>query len=146
MSRILLALSLLISASLPAAAAPQDEEKPEIVQRMENMNDILRQIRRQSRDAANKASVLELIKEFRLHALAAQKEKPLKTADLPEEEREAFVAEFRQTIDKMLSTLDEFQAAVEAGDSEQAGQLLRRLFEWKKEGHSQFRVQDEDPS
>lgn len=144
MSRVLTSLMLLTVVCLLAVpAAAQEGEEPEIVRRMENMNDILRQMRRQARDAANKASLLDLIEEFRGHALAAQKETPPKTSELPESEREAFIEKYRQTMDRMLSTLDKFKAAVEAGRVEQANQLVRRLYDWKKEGHEEFQTEDD---
>ncbi|HSR49249.1 MAG TPA: cytochrome b562 [Acidobacteriota bacterium] len=144
MIRVVLSLMLLALPLLSAPALAQEQgDEPEIVQHMKSMNGILRQLRRLSRDAANKTAVLDMIEEFRGHALAAQKEAPLKTPDLPETEREAFVKEYRQTIEKMLSTLDQFKAAVEDEDVEQSQQILRRLFDWKKQGHDQFRKEED---
>ncbi len=136
LAAILLATALMPTAG-PSATPPQDDE-PVVVQSMKQIGRDLRQLRRQVRDAANKDSALELISKIKTNLQIAQKEQPLKTPDLPESERDEFLKSYRSMMDDVIATVGKLDAAVRSGDTEQAQTLVRKLYDYRKEGHKHF--------
>lgn len=146
MSRFAVLASLLAFSTSGAWAfspAPPQDEDPVIVQHMKQMNRALRRLRRQAGDAEQKDSSLELVRQMKTHAQAAQKEDPLKTPDLPEAERGPFLKEFREKMDSLIETLTQLESALENDHFDQTEELVKKLFDLKKEGHDKFQKEME---
>ncbi len=136
-------LTCLAPGAWAASPAPAQEEEPAIVQHMKQINRSLRRLRRQAADAAQKDSSLELVRQMKTHAQAAQKEEPLKTSDLPEAERGPFLKAFREGMGSVIETLTLLESALENEKFDQTEELVKKLFDLKKEGHDQFQKEME---
>ncbi len=136
--------SLLISttsAHSREAESLSQEDVPPIVAQMRQVNQNLRQLRRQL-TAEKKNENLKLIREIRKHIEKAREEEPLKTPELPAQERGAFLKGYQVLIDQVLKTLDKLEASVSDGNLEQAEALLAELNNMKKEGHQKYQKEE----
>jgi soluble cytochrome b562 len=106
---------------------------------MDSINDHLRELRGQIGDAARKAENLALVQTVKENLEAAQKLVPEKAAELSGPDREAFLKAFHAKIEQVLGTVDELARAIDSGLTDQARELLVKLNDLKKEGHSQFK-------
>ena len=132
--------SVLISkaSTLPGnAESLSQEDVPPIVAQMRQINQNLRQLRRQL-TADKKNENLQLIREIRKNLEKAREEEPLKTPELPAQEWDSFLKGYQVLIGKVLNTLDNLESSVSDGKLEQAETLLAELNNLKKEGHQKY--------
>lgn len=141
MSRFAIFTALLFTSAAVGQSVvpePKKDEDPVIVQHMKQMNRNLRRLRRQVADPAQREANLLLVRQMKTHAMAAQKEQPLKTPDLPEAERGPFLKAFRAQMDVLIETLTKLETALQDEKLGQAEELVKKLFDLKKEGHEKF--------
>jgi soluble cytochrome b562 len=140
---ILCALSTLVLGFLPNVfATVAEEDVPAVVQNMRDINKGFRTLRRQIDDTDQKDENLKLIAQIRADLVAASKEEPLKTPELPASERDAFLKGYRQLMDSVLAEMDKLKAAVSAGNNAEAKSLLRQINELKKQGHGKYQKEE----
>ena len=132
------------SAAFSATESPENDQIPAIVSHMKALNSNLRRLRRQVRDPDNREASLELLVEIKKHAVAAQKEEPLKTPDLPETDREAFLKAFRDLMDEVIETIEQAEAALKDGRDDEAQGLVRKIYGFKSDGHKRFQKKEEE--
>ena len=131
---------LLIAVSLAAPLLlAEDEDVPPIVAQMRQINQNLRTLRGQFDQPSLKSQNIELVDAIRTHVKAAQQLEPLKTPQIPVDQRPAFLKDFRAELDKVLGTLDQLKGALQSGDTEAAKALLLKLNDLKREGHQEFK-------
>jgi soluble cytochrome b562 len=133
---------LLISLTAPILRAAEDEPVPPIVAHMRQINKNLRTLRGQYDQAALEAENVQLVETIRAHVKAAQQLEPLKTPQIPVDQRAAFLKDFRSTLGKVLNTLDQLEAALKQNDSASAKELILKLNDIKREGHEKFKSPD----
>jgi soluble cytochrome b562 len=133
---------LLISLTAPILRAAEDEPVPPIVAHMRQINKNLRTLRGQYDQAALEAENVQLVETIRAHVKAAQQLEPLKTPQIPVDQRAAFLKDFRSTLGKVLDTLDQLEAALKQNDSASAKELILKLNDIKREGHEKFKSPD----
>jgi soluble cytochrome b562 len=134
-----LALTTLFLLLQPLVAVSPAEEAPAIVAQMRSINKGLRVLRRQLAQPNKKQQNLELLTKIKEDVLAAKKEQPLKTPELPESERGAFLEAFRARLDEVIAVIDQLKLSVREGKNEETQRLVGRLNELKKEGHKRFK-------
>ncbi|HUV12301.1 MAG TPA: cytochrome b562 [Acidobacteriota bacterium] len=123
------------------AESSSQEDVPPIVAHMRQVNQNLRQLRRQL-TADKQDENLKLIREIRKHLEKAREEEPLKTPELPAQERDSFLKGYQVLIGKVLSKIDRLEASVSDGNLEQAEALLADLNNMKKEGHQKYQKEE----
>jgi soluble cytochrome b562 len=133
-----LALTALFLLLQPFVAASATEEVPAIVTHMRAINKSLRALRRQLAQPNREQENLELLTKIKEHLLAAKKEQPLKTPELPEPEREPFLEAYQASLDEVIGVVDLLKASVREGKTDEAQGLVGRLNELKREGHKRF--------
>ncbi len=144
MKRVLLLALILSTVTVPLlVASPANsavfEEDTPLAKHMDSINDHLRELRGQIGDAARKAENLAIVQTVRENFEEARKLVPEKAAELSGPDREAFLKGFRSKIDQVLGTVDELAKAIDSGMTDEAGELLVKLNDLKKEGHSEFK-------
>ena len=115
---------------------------PPIVAHMRQINKNLRTLRGQYDQAALEAENVQLVETIRAHVKAAQQLEPLKTPQIPVDQRAAFLKDFRSTLGKVLDTLDQLEAALKQNDSASAKELILKLNDIKRAGHEKFKSPD----
>lgn len=129
---------LMAAATFPLAAYQDSEAQPKIVTHMKAVNGGLRGLRRSYADPAQKESNLSRLDEVRGHAEAARELQPLKTPEIPEAEREAFLKGFHEAMDQLLKGIDDLKAAIAADKFEEAGNILRGIYDLRSEAHKKY--------
>lgn len=128
----------------PAAAPAPKEKKPEteLSKQMEKMNGAFRKLRRQATDATKNADSLEQVAILKEFATSAAKLEPAKAATIPAADRAKWVADYRAEMQKALGLIDKLEAALKAGNNEEAGKLVTELNTQQRAGHKEFRAEE----
>jgi DNA-binding GntR family transcriptional regulator len=132
-------------AAPPAAApagAPDDEKKTEIEMRMDKVGKAFRKLRKQVADPAQNAASLELVATMLTNLTESEGFTPEKAADLPEDQREKFVADYKAGLKDTEAILTKLSDALKAGDNAAASALVKQVFQAEKDNHKQFTKPD----
>ena len=142
---LLLALTV-VSASIRAAdgpppgpGGPAKEKKTDLETRMDKVGKAFRKLRKQVSDPAQNASSLELVAAMIDGAKDAATLTPAKAADLPEDQRPAFIQHFKDGIKELQDRLTKLQAALGAGNNAAAEAQVNDLFDFEKKSHKEFK-------
>lgn len=137
-----LPLLLLAGLLLVPAAVPQDpagaDETTVLEDRMLEMQAAVKLLRRSVRDAEKAAESLGHLDVIQAAVVAAKREAPRMAAGVPEEQRAAFVAEYRRQMILMLQKTCELELAVLDGDTGRARALHKEIADMEDPGHEQF--------
>jgi soluble cytochrome b562 len=123
----------------PKAPMHEHEKHTELGEHMEKMGRAFRSLGRQINDASKNEDSLKLVETIRTNAQAGLDLKPEKTADVAPEQRDEFVANFQQSMKAFLADVDKLEAALKAGNNQEAAALLKTLKKDQDEGHKEFR-------
>jgi len=134
----LFAALLLVPAFL-SAQPKKDRPDTDIEKAMHQIGKAFRQLRKQVADPSLNASSLELADAMKAGATEARKHEPLKTQDVPEADRAAFVAKFREKLGEFIGTVDRLEDALRAGRNDEAVKLAKDLDDLQKTDHKEFR-------
>lgn len=128
----------------PAQTSPKkNHPSTELEDRMDEMGNAFKKLRRQVSDPTKNASSLELVAKLRAGSEKAIKLTPAKAADLPEADRPKFIADFREGIKHLQGSIGKLEDALKANQNEEAAKILKELGAEQKEGHKKFmRPQD----
>jgi soluble cytochrome b562 len=140
--RSLWLLLILTAITAPVLRAAEDEPVPPIVAHMRKINENLRTLRGQYDQPALQSENVRLVETIRTHVKAAQQLEPLKTPQIPAEQRADFLRDFRATLGRVLDTLDQLEAALKRNDAATAKALILKLNDIKREGHEKFKSPD----
>jgi len=138
--------ALALVAAVRPPGAPQDPDDATVLaQNMEIVEDGLRALRRSLRDPAAAADSLATLAACEAAVLACKLERPIKTAGLPEAEREAFVKAFRVEMIGLVSGFLELEKAVlEGQDAEATKAIWDRIKALEDPSHERFTDGDGD--
>lgn len=75
-------------------------------------------------------------------ALKAKGFDPKKLAEIPENERDQFLADYRQAIDNLVGLIDQLKTQLAAGDWDAARAQIRLIFRAQGAGHEKFRSEE----
>lgn len=126
-----------------APAAPQ-EKKPEteLSMKMEKMNGAFRKLRRQAGDPAMNADSLEQVAILRESAEASLKLAPAKAESMPAADRQKWVAEYQVEMGKLVDTIKTLDAALKAGQNEEAAKIVQALAGMQRTAHKEYRAEE----
>ncbi len=131
--------ALLLVPAILAAQPKKDRPDTDIEKAMHQIGKAYRQLRKQVADPAQNASSLELVATIKAGAMEARKYKPLKTGDLPDADRAAFVEDFQKHMGEFIDTVEQLEGALRANKNDEAARLAKELDELQKKNHKEFR-------
>jgi soluble cytochrome b562 len=147
------ALSL-IALSAPAAEAPATppgapaahphKETTELGEHMGKIGRAFRALSKSVSDPAKNADSLKLAATIRTNAEAALELKPAKLADIPDAQRDAFLADYRQDMKRFLGDIASLEAALKSGNNTEAAAVVKKMKADMDEGHKEFRKKKPD--
>ncbi len=116
----------------------QKEEQTELGDHMEKISGAFRALGRQIGDATKNEDSLKRIAVIREQAEAAMKLDPAKKADIPADQQAKFVADYQAKMKAFIADVNKVEAALKAGNNDEAKNLLQSLKQDQKEGHTEF--------
>jgi len=140
---LLLILGFVIAIPATHAEESSKKEKTELEKTMYVMSKANRQLKKQISDESKNASSLELVAKIRDSAEAAVKLIPAKAKDLHEGERAEFTAKYEASMKAFLETVTKLENDLKANDNDSAKKDLAKLGSEQKEGHKNFRKEEE---
>lgn len=142
---LLLAGSVAFAADAAPAAAPK-EKKPEteLSQKMDKMNSAFRKLRRQAADATKNADSLEQVAILREYAEASRKLEPFKAGEVPAGDRAKLVEGYQAKMKEFQAGITKLEAALKAGQNEEAAKIVQELGAMQKEGHKEYKSKSLD--
>jgi soluble cytochrome b562 len=117
------------------------EDVPPVVAYMREVGQSLRQMRRQLTPDKQEEN-LKLVNEIRENLEKARGEEPLKTPEIPAQERDAFLKGYKELLSKSLTTINKLEVSLSEGDLDQAQELLVALNDIRKEGHGKYQKEE----
>jgi len=141
---IIAALALSLGASY-AFARPvlQDDESTPLQESMQGLMSSRRAMRKLVGDAtANGEALLEILNEFRAHALTAFSLPPATPEGLEGTDAAIWATSYQRRVLELIDASLEGELAVHRGDSEALGEAYKRLGAINKAGHDRFKKKD----
>jgi soluble cytochrome b562 len=127
---------------VPPSAPPatkHDEKTTELGERMHRISKAMKKLKGQVSDPASNDASLALVADIRAAAEEALTFKPEKEADLPPDQQAAFQQNYEDGMKQFIAAVDEFAAALKAGDNAQAATLFANLGKIERKDHHEFR-------
>jgi soluble cytochrome b562 len=133
----LFALAVLSVSALLQADTPLEEQ-------MNTMKDAFRSIKAamEAPVDADKDKYVASADALKSAAVKAKGFDPQKLAEIPENERDQFLADYRQAIDNLVGLIDQLKTQLAAGDWDAARAQFRLIFRAQGAGHEKFRSEE----
>jgi hypothetical protein len=128
----------------PAAPAKEKKEDTELTKKMDKMNAAYRKLKKQAGDATKNAESLQLVATMWEYATAGSKLEPLKVTEIPEADRAKMIEGYKAKMKDLLTGIDKLEAALKAGQNEEAVKLVQALGALQKEGHKEYKSKSID--
>jgi len=124
----------------PAAQPAHKKQRPstELEDRMDEMGNAFKKLRRQINEPTQNAASLELVARLRAGTEKAIKLTPAKAADVPEADRAKFIADYQEGIKHLQASIGKLEEALKANNNAEAAKILKEIGAEQKEGHKQF--------
>jgi len=137
----ILATGLTTSLFAEAVAAPvaAQEDTTELGDKMSAISKAFKKLRTQVADPTSNEDSLKLVASIRENVVQSLPLVPEKTADVPAADQAKFKTDFVAKMESLLGEVDKLDAALKAGNNEEAKALLEVLGNAQKEGHKEFR-------
>lgn len=126
-------------APAPAAAKSDEEPETELAEKMSDIGRAFKKLRAQVGDPAKNESSLKLVATLIENATASAKLEPEKLADIPAAEQPKFKADYEAKMKSFIAQIAKLEAALKAGNNEEAKKIVAELGETQKDAHKQFR-------
>ncbi|MBJ7258258.1 MAG: hypothetical protein JHD33_01875 [Chthoniobacterales bacterium] len=91
---------------------------------------------------ADRGTYVALAEELRAAAVAAKEHEPQKTRSLPEDKRAAFLGDYRQSIDDLVTLIDELKTQLADGKWDEARAQIKLINQSQRDGHKEFRQEE----
>ncbi len=140
---ILLALPLLALPFVQEQEHAEHEETP-LEEQMLLLEENLGKLRRSLRDEAKTDESLAALLAMQAATMRSKVLVPEMAAEIPEAEREAFVADFRKTLIDLLREQLALEVALIDGDREEAKAIFKRIRATEESGHEKFTHEEEE--
>jgi len=126
-------------AAMPAAAAPDTEKKTELELRMDKVGKALRKLRKQVADPTQNAASLDLLATMQAALKEAADLTPAKADDVPADQRDKFIADYKAGIQGMQDEFTKLGDAITAGKNDDAAKIVADILALEKKDHKDFR-------
>ena len=133
-------------AARPAAAVAAEEkkvQKSELHEHMEDIDDLLKKLRKTCRKAESNEESLKLITDIQELMIKSKALIPTKAAKIPEADRAKFVTEYRKEMAATIMQFCEMERAILDGDNGKAQEIYKAIVEREDKDHDQFMQKDE---
>ncbi len=127
--------ALLLAPVVLFAQPKKDRPDTPIEKDMHKMSKAFRQLYKQAGDPAMNTSSLELVATIRAGAEDAKTHTPLRAADIPEDKRAAFVADYREHMGQFIDVVDQLAAALKGGHNDEAVRLVKKMKDLQGQDH-----------
>lgn len=91
---------------------------------------------------ADKGKYAAFADKLRAAAVKSKEFDPEKLAEVPESERGQFLADYQQSMDKLIVLIDQLKTQLAAGDWDAARAQMRLIKAAQSEGHEKFRSEE----
>jgi soluble cytochrome b562 len=139
---VLLAGSIAFAADAAPTAPADKKPETELTQKMDKMNGAFRKLRRQAGDATKNAESLELVATLREMSAESVKLEPARLATIPEAGRKQWLADYQAKMGELQAQIDKLEAALKAGQNEEAAKIVQAMGALQKEGHKEYKTED----
>jgi hypothetical protein len=129
--------------TVAAAAEEKKVEKSELHGHMEDIDDLLKKLRKTCRKAESNEESLKLITEIQELMVKSKALTPTKAAKIPEGERAKFVADYRKEMAGTIMQFCEMERAILDGDNGKAQEIYKAIVEREDKDHDVFMQKDE---
>jgi len=145
-----LAVAAALVCAVPRARAVLQEERggkheehdTELAQKMEHVEDLLKAVRKHSKDPATYPDALAALVEIERTTLACKDLAPELAGKLPEAERGAMVKDYRKTMVEFLTHQLELETALLDADPERVKAAFERVRGMEDPAHEKFAPED----
>jgi soluble cytochrome b562 len=128
----------------PSAAANPHRDTTELGEHMGKIGRAFRALNKTVKDPAKNADSLKLVGTIRTNAEAALQLKPAKLADIPADQQEKFLADYREDMKRFIGDVNSLEAALQTGNNAEAAAIVKKMKADMDEGHKEFRKKKPD--
>jgi len=89
--------------------------------------------------AADKQKYLSWVADLKSATEASKTLEPEKTADIPADQKTAFLEGYKNKMDELVEEIDSLGKAIEAGKWDEAKALVGQINQLQREGHQKYR-------
>lgn len=135
--------ALLFAVSVFSISAPLRAETP-LGEQMDAMKAAFRNLKTamEAPVDADKDKYIASAEELKSAAVKAKEFDPKKLGEIPEGDREQFLADYRQSIDQLIALIDQLKTQLAAGDWDAARAQIRLINRAQGDGHEKFRSEE----
>lgn len=135
--------ALLFAVSVFSISAPLRAETP-LGEQMDAMKAAFRSLKTamEAPVDADKDKYIASAEELKSAAVKAKEFDPKKLGEIPEGDREQFLADYRQSIDQLIALIDQLKTQLAAGDWDAARAQIRLINRAQGDGHEKFRSEE----
>ena len=135
--------SLLIVLAVLSVSAPLRAETP-LGEQMDAMKAAFRSIKTalEAPVDADKDKYVASADDLKSAAIKAKEFNPEGLSEIPENEREQFLADYHKSIDKLVVLIDQLRTQLAAGDWDAARAQIRLISRAQGDGHEKFRSEE----
>ena len=141
---LIVALCAAVFVSSTHAETPSEKEKTPLAKEMAEMGKSLRTLKRQVANPSQNPSSIKIVNAMEKNAAAAKTLAPAKAKEIPETEREKWIADYRAKISDLESALTKIENSLRENHNDEAKILVEKLGTLRREGHEKFNAEDED--
>lgn len=142
LSRYLI-LSLVVTFISQASILSAEDELTPLGEQMEEIGSAWRQVKRGASDSSKNAQTVAQVKKMIVAAKNSQGLRPDLLKDIPDGEKEKFVANYTKGMETFLANLEKLAKLLESGDNAAAADLVTKLDDQRKNAHEAFRRPEE---
>jgi cytochrome c556 len=144
----LTALLFILAAGLAGfaadAATPGQKTETELSQQMDKLNGAFRKLRRQVADATKNADSLEQVAILKQYSESSAKLVPYKAGEVPAADKAKLIEGYQAKMAEFKAAVTKLEAALKAGNNEEAAKLVQELAAMQKEGHREYKSKSLD--
>lgn len=142
---LLAAMLLAATLAFTARAEPGPERpKTPLARQMSEMGKNLRALKKQIGDPAQNPSSIELVGRMEKNAAGAKTLVPARAKEIPEAEREKWIADYKARISDLEAVFGKMEKALRENRNGEAQALMEKLGAMRREGHEKFNAEEQD--
>jgi hypothetical protein len=139
-----LAMPSALLLSRPAAARGEEKvKKSELSNQMEEVDEMMKKLRRTLRKPESNEESLKLIGDIEQRMVTSKSLVPTKAEKVPEPERAKFVAAYRKEMAGVIAVFCQIEESLIDGDNKKALELYKSITEREDKDHDQFMQKEE---
>ena len=138
LSRYLI-LSVILTFTAQTSYLTAAEDHTPLGEQMEEIGSAWRTVKRSAGDSSKNAQTLAQVNKMLAAAKNSQQLKPDLLKDIPDADKEKFVASYTKGMKTFVANLEKLAKLLESGDNAAASDLITKLDDQRKKAHEAFR-------